>query len=69
MDSHPIFAPFVGMMLLTLVVWAVMFKRRIGAIRTLGLSPKTRADLEAFPAPAVSASNNLQNLFELPVIF
>ena len=64
-----IFLPFAGMLLLTLVVWLVMFKRRIGAIRTLGLSPKTRADLELFPAPAVNASNNLQNLFELPVIF
>jgi hypothetical protein len=61
--------PFAGMMLLTLVVWIVMFRRRIGAIRTLGLNPTTRADLEAFPAPAVNASNNLQNLFELPVIF
>ena len=61
--------PFAGMMLLTLVVWLVMFRRRIGAIRTLGLNPTTRADLEAFPAPAVNASNNLQNLFELPVIF
>ncbi len=61
--------PFVGMMLLTFVVWLVMFRRRITAIRTLGLSPKTRADIEALPVPAVNASNNLQNLFELPVIF
>lgn len=69
MDGKLIFTPFVGMMLLTLVVWVVMFKRRIAAIRTLGLNPQTRADLELFPAPAVSASNNFQNLFELPVVF
>ena len=61
--------PFVGTMLLTFVVWVVMYRRRIGAIRTLGLNPKTRADLEQFPAPAVNASNNLVNLFEMPVIF
>jgi hypothetical protein len=69
MDEKLIFTPFVGMMLLTLVVWVVMFKRRIAAIRTLGLNPQTRADLELFPAPAVNASNNFQNLFELPVVF
>jgi hypothetical protein len=69
MDAELIYAPFAGMMLLTLVVWLVMFKRRITAIRTLGLNPTTRADLEKFPAPAVNASNNLQNLFELPVVF
>jgi hypothetical protein len=69
MDAKLIYLPFAGMMLLTLVVWIVMFKRRITAIRTLGLNPTTRADLEKFPAPAVNASNNLQNLFELPVLF
>jgi hypothetical protein len=68
-DAKLIYIPFAGMMLLTFVVWVVMFKRRITAIRTLGLNPQTRADLERFPAPAVNASNNLQNLFELPVIF
>ncbi len=69
MDAKLIYFPLVGMMLLTLVVWIVMFKRRITAIRTLGLNPSTRADLDKFPAPAVNASNNLQNLFELPVVF
>ena len=67
--SDPIFLPFTGMMLLTLAVWLLMFQRRIAAIRTLGMQPRTRADLERLPAPAVNASNNLQNLFELPVIF
>jgi hypothetical protein len=67
--SDPIFVPFAGMMVLTLAVWLLMFQRRIAAIRTLGIQIQTRADLERLPAPAVNASNNLQNLFELPVIF
>lgn len=64
-----IFVPFAGMMLLTLVVWVVMFARRIPAIQASGIRPQTRADLDRLPAPAVNASNNLQNLFELPVLF
>jgi hypothetical protein len=54
---------------LTLVVWLVMFGRRIPAIQASGVMPQTRADLDRLPAPAVNASNNLQNLFELPVVF
>jgi hypothetical protein len=64
-----IFVPFAGTMLLTLVVWVVMFARRIGAIHASGVRPRTRADLDRLPVPAVNASNNLQNLFELPVLF
>jgi hypothetical protein len=64
-----ILVPFAGMFVLTLVVWVTMFARRIAVIRASGIQPRTRADLDQFPAPAVNASNNLQNLFELPVIF
>ncbi len=64
-----ILVPFAGMFVLTLAVWLAMFARRIAVIRASGMQPRSRADLDAFPAPAVNASNNLQNLFELPVIF
>jgi hypothetical protein len=69
MNQSLILIPFVGMLLLTLVVWVVMFYRRITAIQTLGIRPQTRADLELLGPGAVNASNNLQNLFELPVVF
>jgi len=64
-----IFIPFVGMFLLTLSVFIYMFYLRIGVIRSTGIEPRTRADLEKYPPRAVNSSNNFQNLFELPVIF
>lgn len=69
MNPSLIFVPFVGMFLLTLVVYVWMFYQRITAIRALGIQPKTRADLDLLPPRAINASNNFQNLFELPVIF
>lgn len=56
-------------MLLTLVVWVVMYYRRIGEIQSRGLTVRTRADLDRLSPGAVNSSNNLQNLFEMPVIF
>jgi hypothetical protein len=64
-----ILVPFVGMFVLTLVVWIVMYWHRIRAIRASGITPQTRADLDTLPPRAVSSSANLQNLFELPVVF
>jgi hypothetical protein len=69
MQPTHIFIPFAGLLVLTLVVWVYMFYLRIGAIQATGIQPKTRADLERLPPRAVSAANNFQNLFELPVIF
>ena len=69
MRQSLILVPLVGMFLLTLVVWVYMFQQRITAIRTSGIQPQNRADLDKFPPRAVNSSNNLQNLFELPVIF
>jgi hypothetical protein len=69
MQPEQIFVPFAGMMLLTMAVWLWMFYLRIGHINRTGVQPKSRADLDAFPPRAVAASNNFQNLFELPVLF
>lgn len=69
MQPIDIFIPFAGMLLLTLAVWIHMFVLRIGHINRTGVQPKGRADLDAFPPKAVAASNNFQNLFELPVLF
>ena len=73
MQGTEIFAPFFGMMLLTLVVWTVMYVRRIGFIA------KSRIDTEKLKTPEQGAalvpdavafpSYNFKNLFELPIIF
>ena len=73
MDSSAIFALFFVMMFLTLVVWAYMYARRIPFINSLKLKPEDLAkpgELARLSPPAVSnPSDNLKNLFEVPVLF
>jgi hypothetical protein len=73
MESSAIFAPFLVMMFLTLVVWAYMYARRIPFINSLKLKPEDLAkpgELARLSPPAVSnPSDNLKNLFEIPVLF
>jgi hypothetical protein len=68
-----IFGPFFATMLLTLVVWAYMYVRRIGFIVSSGTSPadlKVPGALARLSPPEVSnPSDNLKNLFEIPVVF
>jgi hypothetical protein len=71
MSQSAIFGPFFGMIGLTLAVWLFMFARRIPFILSLGnvdLSlPGELARLS--PASVSNPSDNLKNLFELPVLF
>ena len=73
MPQTAIFGPFFATMFLTLVVWAYMYVRRIGFIRSNGISPKDLAvpgELTRLSPPEVSnPSDNLKNLFEIPVLF
>ena len=73
MPSAAIFAPFFAMMFLTLVVWVYMYARRIPFIKSMRLSPEDLAkpgELARLSPPAVSnPSDNLKNLFEVPVLF
>jgi len=73
MQSSAIFAPLFVMMFLTLVVWAYMYARRIPFINSLKLKPEDLAkpgELARLSPPAVSnPSDNLKNLFEIPVLF
>ena len=68
-----ILLPFIGMMLLTFVVWVVMYRRRIGYLKTQRIHPQklqTPEQLKALvPAEIEFPANNLRNLFELPVLF
>lgn len=64
--------PMLVMMLITLVVWVWMYVRRLSHMQGKGLAPQAmaRPEVEAkFPDEVVAPSNNLRNLFELPVLF
>ena len=73
MAQTEIFGPFFATMGLTLVVWVYMYVRRIHFIQSRRLSPIVLAapgKLAELSPPAVSnPSDNLKNLFEIPVLF
>ena len=72
MEQTAILLPFVGTMLLTIVVWFYMYARRIPFIMRNKLTPRqlTPAELGRLSPPEVAnPSDNLKNLFELPTIF
>ncbi len=67
-----IFSPFFAMVFLTLLVWIYMYIRRISFITSRKLAPKdlTPSAFAQISPPSVSnPSDNLKNLFEIPVIF
>jgi hypothetical protein len=73
MAQSAIFGPVFATMLLTFIVWVYMYIRRIAFIQGNKLSPKDLAkpgELARLTPPAVSnPSDNLKNLFEIPVLF
>jgi hypothetical protein len=73
MQQTAIFGPVLALMLLTLLVWIFMYVRRIAFIRRLALDPRQLeipGELARLSPAAVSnPSDNLKNLFELPVLF
>jgi len=73
MAQESIFGPFFATVFLTLAVWVYMYVRRISFITSTKISSKDLAvpgALARLSPPAVSnPSDNLRNLFEIPVIF
>jgi len=73
MAQTAIFGPFFTTMLLTLVVWSYMYVRRIRFITQNRLSSvelaKPGALAELSPPAVSNPSDNLKNLFEIPVLF
>jgi hypothetical protein len=72
MEQKAIFGPLLAMIFLTLLVWLYMYSRRIPFIlaQKLDLDTLTRAEFTDMLPPAVSnPSDNLKNLFEMPVLF
>lgn len=72
-EQASIFVPFLGMMGLTLSVWLYMYVRRLAYILGHGMDAQSIATPEkaarVIPDNVNNASNNLRNLFELPVLF
>ena len=72
-QQQAIFSPFFATILLTIVVWVYMYIRRIHFFKTTKypLDKIQRAeDLARVTPPAVAnPSDNLKNLFEVPVLF
>jgi hypothetical protein len=71
MDQTAIFGPVFAMIALTFGVWIYMYMRRIPFIQSLDpgivLTPAKLAELS--PPAVANPSDNLKNLFEIPVIF
>jgi hypothetical protein len=73
MTNNEIFGPFLAMMLLTAIVWVVMYWRRLGYILSHRIDsqkltiPEKGAAL--IPEEVNWPSYNFRNLFELPVLF
>ena len=73
MPQSAIFGPFFATTFLTFVVWVYMYVRRIRFITGNEISPTDLAvpgELARLSPPEVSnPSDNLKNLFEVPVLF
>ena len=70
--SNTLVQPVLALMLLTLLVWLVMYVRRIGAMRALRIPAQalsTPDKRSLLPEAVNRPSNNLVNLFEMPVLF
>lgn len=73
MTQDTIFSPFFATLFLTLLVWVYMYIRRINFITSRKIRPQdltAPGSLAQISPPSVSnPSDNLKNLFEIPVLF
>jgi hypothetical protein len=72
MTQNTIFSPFFAMILLTFIVWVYMYIRRIRFITKRQLTPKELEPLafaQLSPPTVFNPSDNLKNLFEMPILF
>jgi hypothetical protein len=72
MKQTLIFAPFLSMMILTVIVWFYMYAKRIPFLQQNKIDPDklTPAELARIsPAAVANPSDNLKNLFEIPTLF
>jgi len=72
-SSTTLLLPALVLMLITLLVWVLLFIRRIAAINAQQIAPEAMQTSEKFTAMlddrTNAPSNCLKNLFEMPVLF
>ena len=73
MANELILQPMLGMMVLTAVVWFVMYAKRIPAMKNARVPAQTYTTpekaIELLPEAVNYSAYNFKNLFELPVLF
>ncbi len=73
MNQQLILQPVVALFILTGIVWALMYTRRLSYMFANKIDPQSVATPElmsaSLPSYIHNASNNLKNLCELPVVF
>lgn len=69
MNQTTIFWPMLAHVLLVYIVYAVMGKRRYGAVKSGEAKVNQFKGRTDEPASSVTVANNLMNQFELPVLF
>ncbi len=72
MSFNPILLPLMAMVFLTFAVWIYLFALRIPEIKLKKIDPddlKDRAEAHKLLTVSAAASNNLKNLFEMPILF
>jgi hypothetical protein len=72
MSFKPILLPLIVQVALTFMVWIYLFARRIPEIKRRKIAShrlQDRAAAHELLQDSANASNNLKNLFELPVLF
>ncbi|MEH1945983.1 MAG: MAPEG family protein [Nostoc sp.] len=73
MTQDQVFGPFFATVFLTSLVWVYMYIRRIGFITSQKIRPQDLAEpgpvVRIWPPGVSNPSDNLKNLFEIPVLF
>jgi len=72
MSFNPLLLPLLTMVFLTFAVWVYLYALQIPEINRLGIDPddlKDRAESHQLLRVSAAASNNLKNLFEIPILF
>jgi len=73
MSSEHILLPMLLMMVLTAIVWFVLYAKRLPAMRRAGKPAQAYTTPDAvvgvLPEEVSYPANNFKNLFELPVLF
>ena len=65
-------APVMALVAWSLVIWLLMYARRLPAMRKAGIKPQdaaTPGSLSVLPAPVRQAADNYNHLMEQPTIF